>query len=111
MRDKAYLDLHHQLMLVKVEALLALLLGDWLAAAIMLGLLFVNVGTTVYQTRQSDAVFASLAPEDSVWATVVRDGQKQEIPARELVPGDIVYLGEVSCSYPLSFLQFSSNTA
>lgn len=98
-------------MIVKVGALLALLLGDWLPAAIMLSLLILNVGTTVYQTQQSDDVLTSLALEDSVCAIVVRDGQKKEIPARELVPGDIVHLGEVSSSLPRSFLQFSSDMA
>ncbi len=62
----------------------------------MLGLVFANVGVCFYQTKQADDVVDSLAPELSIIASVVREGQKQYINARDLVPGDIIYLVEVS---------------
>jgi magnesium-transporting ATPase (P-type) len=43
-----------------------------------------------YQEKQAADVVASLKGDIAMKATVVRDGQEQEIKAREIVPGDIV---------------------
>src|SRR5262249_28346155 len=44
-----------------------------------------------YQEKQAADVVATLKGDIALKATVVRNGQEEEIKARELVPGDIVY--------------------
>lgn len=70
----------------------ALALGDWTEAAAILAVIAVNAAigfvTEVKATRSMEA----LHKLGSVNTRVRRDGQVKEVPADELVPGDIVIL-------------------
>ncbi|KAK8100673.1 plasma-membrane proton-efflux P-type ATPase [Apiospora kogelbergensis] len=74
----------------ELAALLAVGLGDWLDFGVIVGILLLNVFVGFYQEKQAADVVASLKGDIAMRATVVRDGQEQQIPARELVPGDII---------------------
>ena len=81
-------------LLLLVAAALYLVLGD-LGEGLLLGAFaLLTVGLVVFQERRSqhalDALRALAAPQ----ARVVRDGVVQRVAARELVPGDLLVLGE-----------------
>ncbi|KAK6834374.1 hypothetical protein PG987_009068 [Apiospora arundinis] len=82
------------LYVMELAALLAVGLGDWIDFGVIMGILFLNAFVGFYQEKQAADVVASLKGDIAMRATVVRDGQEQQILARELVPGDIVILVE-----------------
>lgn len=65
-------------------------LQDWIDFGVIIAILLLNAVVGWYQEKQAADVVASLKGDIALRATVVRDGQEQEIKARELVPGDIV---------------------
>ncbi len=72
-----------------VFGVLMLLFGDW-RDALFLGIVVANSGIGIGQElrakRALDRLYAEIAPH----ATVVRDGEAREVPAGEVVPGDLV---------------------
>jgi H+-transporting ATPase len=75
---------------MEAAAILALGLQDWIDAGVIIGILLLNAVVGWYQEKQAADVVASLKGDIAMKARVVRNGQEQEIRARELVPGDIV---------------------
>ncbi|MBI3361012.1 MAG: HAD-IC family P-type ATPase, partial [Chloroflexi bacterium] len=67
-------------------------LGDWVEAAAILAIVVLNAVLGVVQERRAEAALAALRKLAAPDGHVVRDGHRQVIPARELVPGDIVLL-------------------
>src|SRR5581483_7571816 len=63
-------------------------IGGW----IMVAMVVLGVGLRFIQESKADAAAAKLKAMIKVTATVIRDGKPQEIPLRQLVPGDIVKL-------------------
>lgn len=86
------------ILVMELAALLSLGLRDWIDFGVIVAILLLNAGVGWYQEKQAADVVASLKGDIALRATVVRNGQEEEIKARELVPGDIV-----SSSY-LSYL-------
>lgn len=70
----------------------SLLTGDIKAAIVMFAMVVLGVTVRLAQEVRADAAAAKLRAMISVHATVMRDGQLQEIPISQLVPGDIVNL-------------------
>lgn len=77
---------------MEIAVLLAAGLRDWIDFGVIIGILMLNATVGWYQEKQAADVVASLKGDIAMKALVVRDGQEQEIKARELVPGDIVSL-------------------
>ena len=75
---------------MELAALLAVGLGDWVDFGVILAILLLNAFVGFYQEKQAADVVASLKGDIAMRCTVVRDSQKQNILARELVVGDIV---------------------
>ncbi len=73
-------------------SLISALLGDWVEAAAILAIVGLNAVLGVIQERRAEAALAALQKLAAPEAHVVRDGHRQTIPARELVPGDVVLL-------------------
>ncbi|KOY56950.1 HAD-IC family P-type ATPase [Streptomyces sp. XY332] len=83
---------------------LALLL--WAAAALafiaaiavlgwaIVAVILVNAGFALVQERQAEKAVETLARYLPAQAQVIRDGQAQHVPARDLVPGDLIALVE-----------------
>jgi len=76
--------------MIEVAAILSGVVRHWADLGIVLALLIVNAAVGFWEEYQAgntiDALKAKLAPN----ARVKRDGQWSTIPARELVPGDVI---------------------
>jgi Ca2+-transporting ATPase len=70
------------------------LLGDLHEALILLSFVFLVAGITFYQERKTERAIAALRDLTSPRALVVRDGNRQRIPGREVVKGDVLVLSE-----------------
>ncbi|CAG7562114.1 unnamed protein product [Fusarium equiseti] len=82
------------LYVMEVAALLAVGLGDWVDFGVIVGILLLNAFVGFIQEKQAADIVASLKGDIAMRCTVVRDSVEQEIPARELVPGDILLIEE-----------------
>ncbi|KFH43902.1 Plasma membrane ATPase-like protein [Hapsidospora chrysogenum ATCC 11550] len=82
------------LYVMELAALLALGLSDWIDFGVIMGILMLNAFVGFYQEKQAADVVASLKGDIAMRCNVVRDGQKVNILARELVLGDIVIIQE-----------------
>ncbi|MFC7301702.1 cation-translocating P-type ATPase [Cognatiluteimonas weifangensis] len=82
------------LLLLLAAALVYLLLGDPREAAILGGSVLLVIGLTVYQEQKAERALQALRDLSSPRARVVRDGQPQVLPAREVVVGDLLLVEE-----------------
>lgn len=89
---------------MELAVCLAAGLRDWIDFGVIIGILMLNAIVGWYQEKQAADVVASLKGDIAMKAIVIRDGQEQEILARELVTGDIVCL-----FYAVSALSALSN--
>ena len=71
-----------------------LALGDLKEALLLLAFATISVGIAIVQENRSENVLKALRNLSSPRALVIRDGQRQRIPGREVVPGDILILSE-----------------
>lgn len=78
--------------LLVVLAAISLATGDVKGAAMMSVMFVLGVVLRYSQEARADAAARELQAMVSTTATVIRDGQKQEIPLRDLVPGDVICL-------------------
>ncbi|GAD96856.1 plasma membrane H(+)ATPase, putative [Paecilomyces variotii No. 5] len=82
------------LYVMELAVLLAAGLDDWIDFGVIIGILCLNATVGWYQEKQAADVVASLKGDIALRTTAVRDGREQEVLARELVPGDVVVVGE-----------------
>lgn len=81
-------------LLLVAAAALYLVLGD-LGEGLFLSVgAAVPAGLVVYQEARSESALAALKEMAEPFARVVRDGVEGRVPVRELVPGDVVLVGE-----------------
>ncbi len=73
---------------------LYLVVGDLGEGLFLLGGAAVSVGLVVFQDARSERALAALRQLAEPFVQVMRAGAQQRIPARDLVPGDIVLLTE-----------------
>ncbi|ASF47553.1 calcium-translocating P-type ATPase, PMCA-type [Methylovulum psychrotolerans] len=73
-------------------AALAALIGDLMDGAVIMGVVMVNALLGFYQEFQAEQALAALKKMLTLHATVRRNGNVAELPAEQLVPGDIVLL-------------------
>ncbi len=73
-------------------SLISLLLGDYVEAIAILAIVILNAVLGVVQEQRAEQALAALRRLATPEAHVLRDGRHLYIPARELVPGDIVFL-------------------
>jgi len=73
-------------------ASVAILLRDFVDAAFILLVVLLNASLGAYQEWRAERSAAALQELLSVKARVRRDGKERQLPAEELVPGDIVLL-------------------
>ena len=73
-------------------AIISGLLEDWLDAAAILAILFLNSLLGFVQEFRAERSLAALRKMSVAMARVVRGGVLRSIPARELVPGDLILL-------------------
>lgn len=78
--------------MIEVAALLSLVVGDIADFSIIMVMLLFNGLIGFWQEHQASNAIAQLKKSLALKARVIRDGKWQELPARELVPGDVIRL-------------------
>ncbi len=83
--------------MIEVAAVLSAVVRHWTDLIVICALLLFNAVIGFWQERKAQNALEALKSQLALKARVRRDGQWQEIPARELVPGDLVRvrLGDV----------------
>ncbi|GAB2953276.1 cation-transporting P-type ATPase [Nonomuraea fastidiosa] len=77
-----------------VAAVLTIGTGDWTDAVVIMLVIVVNTAVGVAQEVRADRAITALADLTTPEARVVRDGQQRQIPASEVVRGDLLVLAE-----------------
>ncbi len=85
---------HPLALLLWVAALLALVAGTAVLAAAIVGVILLNAAFAFLQERQAERAVEALALYLPPQASVLRDGRREVIEARLLVPGDVLLLDE-----------------
>ncbi len=75
-----------------VAAAVTALLGHWVDTAVITGVVLVNAVIGFAQEGKAEKALEAIRRMLSLRATVERDGRRREVPAEELVPGDVVLL-------------------
>jgi H+-transporting ATPase len=78
--------------MLEAAIVLQMALGEYVEAAIIAGLLVFNAVLGFFQEGRAQATLAALKSRLALAATVRRNGVWKNLPAAELVPGDIVKL-------------------
>ncbi len=78
--------------LLIVAAVVSAALGDWVEAAAIMAIVILNAVLGLVQESRAEQALAKLRQMAAPEAHVIRDGRRQVVPAREVVPGDIVLL-------------------
>jgi Ca2+-transporting ATPase len=80
------------ILVLLAAVILSALSGDWVDAAVILAIVVVNGLIGFFQEERAGKALAALRKLSAPQAKVIRSGQLQTVPARELVPGDRVEL-------------------
>ena len=80
------------ILLLLAAAVISFALGESVDAAAILAIVVLNAVLGVVQESRAERALAALRKMAAPSAAVIRDGAQATIPARELVPGDIVLL-------------------
>jgi magnesium-transporting ATPase (P-type) len=75
-----------------VATLVTLFLREWVDAGVIFGVVLVNALIGFIQESKAVKAIESLSRTMTTTATVLRNGVRRQVPAAELVPGDIVLL-------------------
>ena len=78
--------------LLIVAAFISAFLGEWIDASAILAIVILNAVLGIIQERRAEEALTALQKLAAPEAQVIRGGKRITIPARELVPGDIVFL-------------------
>jgi Ca2+-transporting ATPase len=78
--------------LLIVASVVSALLGDYVEAAAIMAIVVLNAILGIVQEQRAEEALAALKRLAAPDAQVLRDGRRQAVPARDLVPGDIVFL-------------------
>ncbi len=73
-------------------SIISAILGEWVDASAIISIVILNTILGVIQESKAEQALAALKKLAAPEALVLRDGHKQTVPARELVPGDVVFL-------------------
>ena len=76
-----------------VAGAIALVLGEQVDAAVVFAVVVINALIGFAQEQRAGNAIRALAAMVPEHATVMRDGEHEEVPASEVVPGDMVVLG------------------
>jgi Ca2+-transporting ATPase len=78
--------------LLIIAAVISALLGEYIEASAILAIVVLNTVLGVLQERRAEQALAALRQLASPEAQVIRGGSRRMVPAREVVPGDLVVL-------------------
>ncbi|MFN3763335.1 MAG: cation-translocating P-type ATPase, partial [Anaerolineae bacterium] len=80
------------ILILIAAAFISLVLGELEEAVAIIAIVLLNAILGVVQERRAEEALAALKKMAAPDAHVLRDGHRVTVPARELVPGDIVFL-------------------
>lgn len=88
------LDQFHNVLIYVLLAAAALtaVLGQWVDAGVIVAVVLVNAAIGLVQEGKAERSLEAIRGLLSPRATVLRDGRAREVPAEDLVPGDLVLL-------------------
>ncbi|WP_456366924.1 plasma-membrane proton-efflux P-type ATPase [Thermococcus sp.] len=78
--------------MIETAAILSALVQHWEDFAIIISLLVINAVVGFWQEHKAENIMEYLKQKLALEVRVLRDGRWKTIPARELVPGDIIRL-------------------
>ncbi len=78
--------------LLIVASVVSAVLGDTLEATVIMAIVVLNAVLGVVQESRAEQALAALKKMAAPEAEVIRDGHRVKVPARQLVPGDVVLL-------------------
>lgn len=78
--------------LLIVASLVSALFGDYVEAAAIMAIVILNATFGVVQERRAEQELEALRKLSAPEAHLIRDGHRQSLPARQLVPGDLILL-------------------
>jgi len=78
--------------LLIVASVVSALLGDYVEAAAIMAIVVLNAVLGIVQEQRAEEALAALKRLAAPDAQVIRDGSRRVVPARDVVPGDIVFL-------------------
>lgn len=81
-------------LLLLAAAGIYLLLGDVRDGAVLALFALFSIGMVIFQQRRSERALDALRALSAPHARVMRDGEPRQIPARDIVPGDMLLLAE-----------------
>ena len=81
------------------STVISLLLGEYIDAVTIMAIVFINAVLGFLQEYRTERTLENLRAIAAPKATVYRDGEKTELPARLLVPGDIAVIS-AGCKVP-----------
>ena len=67
-------------------------LGEYVDSTVIFLALVINVAISLYQEGRADHAFGLLRDAQERFAVVIRDGEKQRVPACDIVKGDVLVL-------------------
>ena len=77
---------------LEVTILITFLVGKQTEAIAIIALFFINAGINIYQRQSAEAALETLRKKIQIFVRTERDGVWQTLPARELLPKDIIHL-------------------
>ncbi|MCL2248779.1 MAG: cation-translocating P-type ATPase [Oscillospiraceae bacterium] len=80
------------MIILALVVVVKLFIGEFIESLVIIAVLVTNSLISVIQTRKAEGSLEALRQISAPVAKVKRDGKVLEVPARELVPGDIVTL-------------------
>jgi calcium-translocating P-type ATPase len=78
--------------ILMVAAVVTALLDEWIDTWVIAAVLLLNAGIGFVQEQRAESSVRALGSLVSNAARVLRDGHERQVPAREVVPGDVVLL-------------------
>ncbi len=76
--------------MIEVAAVLSAAVGHWADFAVIAAMLLINAAVGFFEEKNADDAIQSLKQQLALVARVKRDGAWKDVPARELVPGDVI---------------------
>ena len=92
LRELGAFLLNPLVLILLVASAVSAAFGQLVSSLIIVCMVLLSVGLNFSQTYQSQLAAQRLRDRVGQRATILRDGRAQEIPAREVVPGDVVRL-------------------
>ncbi|MEE4274480.1 MAG: HAD-IC family P-type ATPase, partial [Thermoleophilia bacterium] len=87
------LQFHNPLVyILNAAGVVTLLLGDYIDAGVIFGVVLVNAVIGYVQEAKAVSAIEALSQSMTTGARVVREGETLDVPATEIVPGDLVLL-------------------